>query len=243
MPRFFTDSPSKDGKLTLTGEDARHIVKALRMQPGEGVTVCNGAGTDYLCEIYETAADTVTVRILESCPSKGEPGITAALLMALPKADKMDFIVQKATELGVTKIIPFLSSRCVSRPDARSLAKKIERWQKIAAEAAKQCGRGRIPAVDAALPFADALYKAAQAQTALFLYETERVHSLRAALTQAPLSAVSIMIGPEGGFAPEEVQAALQAGLVSVSLGPRILRCETAPLAALAALMYESNNL
>lgn len=243
MPRFFMKAPPQGGSITLTGEDARHIGCALRMQPGEPLTVCDGAGTDYACVLTAVQPAAVTARVLDVQPSAGEPDIQAALYMALPKADKMELIVQKATELGATEIVPFLSSRCVSRPERKALDKKCARWRKIAAEAAGQCGRGRIPAVRDCVPFETAVKLAVGAALPLMLYEAERENSLRAALTAAPLQTVSIMVGPEGGFSPEEVAQATGAGLRSVSLGTRILRCETAPLAALAAIMYQSGNL
>ena len=163
--------------------------------------------------------------------------------MALPKGDKMDFIVQKATELGAAAIVPYAAARSVSRPDEKSMAKKTARWQKIAREAAMQCGRGVIPAVLPCVSFAEAARQAAALDLSLFLYENERQNGARAALSAETYATVGLMIGPEGGFDPAEAEEAVRAGLRSVSLGPRILRCETAPLAALAAVMYESGNL
>ena len=163
--------------------------------------------------------------------------------MALPKGDKMDFIVQKAVELGACRVVPYTAARSVSRPDAKALAKKAVRWRKIAREAAQQSGRGRVPEVADCMSFGEAVRQAGACAPALLLYENERQNSLRAALTARPFAEAALMVGPEGGFAAEEVQAACEAGLVSVSLGPRILRCETAPLAALAAVLYESGNL
>ena len=161
--------------------------------------------------------------------------------MALPKGDKMDFIVQKAVELGAYAVVPYLSKNCVSRPERTE--KKVERWRKIAAEAAKQCGRGVLPSVEGVIPFAQAVARAAAHETALFLYENEKQTGLRAALADGLGETVALLVGPEGGFAPEEAEAAADAGLKSVSLGTRILRCETAPVAALAALLYAGGNM
>lgn len=152
----------------------------------------------------------------------------------------MEFIVQKAVELGVSRIVPYLSKNCVSRPDKTE--KKVERWRKIAAEAAKQCGRGRLPEVAAVVPVAQAIAQAAESETALFFYENERRTGLRDALAGGVRDTVSLMVGPEGGFDPAEAKAAVDAGLQSVSLGTRILRCETAPIAALAAVLYAGGN-
>ena len=152
----------------------------------------------------------------------------------------MEFVIQKSVELGVRKIVPFLSKNCVSRPDKTD--KKVERWRKIAAEAAKQCGRGYLPVVTAVESAEKAFAMASDSGTALFFYEHE-TRGLRETLEgQGVSDTVSLVVGPEGGFAPEEVQAAQNAGLSSVSLGTRILRCETAPVAALAAVLYAGGN-
>lgn len=242
MPRFFTQAEPQDGCLPIEGEDAHHIARVLRMKAGDEVTICDSAGTDFDCVIETIEPGLVRCRVRDEHPSAGEPTAAVTLFMALPKADKMELIVQKAVELGASRIVPFLGARCVSRPDDKSLRKKCDRWRKIAAEAAKQCGRGRIPEVADAVSFDRAAEEAAQAGTALFFYECERETSLRDAIGGRALHTVSLMIGPEGGFALDEVERAKSAGLASVSLGKRILRCETAPLAALAAVMYESGN-
>ena len=149
--------------------------------------------------------------------------------------------MQKAVELGVSRIVPYLSKNCVSRPDKTE--KKVERWRKIAAEAAKQCGRGRLPEVAAVVPVAQAIAQAAESETALFFYENEKRTGLHDARAGGVRDTVSLMVGPEGGFDPAEARAAVDAGLQSVSLGTRILRCETAPIAALAAVLYAGGNM
>lgn len=241
MPRFFVDGQPEGGVLVLRGENAHHAGRVLRLRPGEAVTLCDGKGTDYDCTVETLEKDAVTCRVLGSHPADTEPKQQLTLFMALPKGDKMEFIVQKAVELGVSEIVPYLSKNCVSRPDKTD--KKVERWRKIAVEAAKQCGRGVLPAVHAVVPAAEAVRLAAQAETALFLYENEKQTGLRDALAGGVGKTVSLMVGPEGGFAPEEAAAAKDAGLVSVSLGTRILRCETAPVAALAAVLYAGGNM
>lgn len=241
MPRFFVDGQPEGGVLVLRGENAHHAGRVLRLRPGEAVTLCDGKGTDYDCAVETLEKDAVTCRVLGSHPADTEPKQQLTLFMALPKGDKMEFIVQKAVELGVSEIVPYLSKNCVSRPDKTD--KKVERWRKIAVEAAKQCGRGVLPAVHAVVPAAEAVRLAAQAETALFLYENEKQTGLRDALAGGVGKTVSLMVGPEGGFAPEEAAAAKDAGLVSVSLGTRILRCETAPVAALAAVLYAGGNM
>lgn len=241
MPRFFVAEQPKNGVLTLRGENAHHAGRVLRLHPGESVTLCDGQGTDFDCTIESVEKESVVCRVQSSHPAETEPRQQLTLFMALPKGDKMDFIVQKAVELGVREIVPYLSKNCVSRPDKTE--KKVERWQKIALEAAKQCGRGYLPAVGAVVSFQQAAERAAQSKTALFFYENERQTGLRDALEAGVGETVSLMIGPEGGFAPEEAAFAAETGLTSVSLGTRILRCETAPVAALAAVLYAGGNM
>lgn len=241
MPRFFVSEQPENGVLTLRGEDAHHAGRVLRLRPGESVTLCNGKGTDFDCSIETVEKDAVVCHVRDSHPAETEPRQQLTLFMALPKSDKMDFIVQKAVELGAREIVPYLSKNCVSRPDKTE--KKVERWQKIALEAAKQCGRGYLPAVGAVVSFEQAAVQAAQSQTALFFYENERQTGLHDALLHGVGETVSLMIGPEGGFAPEEAAFAAETGLTSVSLGTHILRCETAPIAALAAVLYAGGNM
>ena len=241
MPRFFVVGPPQSGVLTLEGENAHHAARVLRLRPGELVTLCDGRGTDYDCVVESVGREAVTCRVQDCHPVVTEPRQRLILFMALPKGDKMEWIVQKAVELGVSEIVPYLSKNCVSRPDRTD--KKVERWRKIAAEAAKQCGRGVLPEVGAVIPFDQAVARAVQCETALFLYENESKTGLREALADGLGNTVSLLVGPEGGFAPAEAQAAVSAGLKSVSLGTRILRCETAPVAALAAVLYAGGNM
>lgn len=241
MPRFFIADMPENGLLTLRGEDAHHAARVLRLRVGEAVTLCDGQGTDYGCTVESAAPDAVVCRVHSTQPSETEPKQRVTLFMALPKGDKMELIVQKAVELGVCAVVPYLSKNCVSRPDKPE--KKVARWQKIADEAAKQCGRGRLPTVSAVVPFDEALRLAAAHETRLFFYENEKQTGLRDALAGGVGKTVSLLIGPEGGFAPAEAEAARQAGLTSVSLGTRILRCETAPIAALSAVLYAGGNM
>ena len=162
--------------------------------------------------------------------------------MAFPKADKLEHVIQKATELGAYEIVAFPSGRCISKPDDKSLKKKLERWQKIAASAAEQSGRGRIPEVLVLPGFAAALDRAGKADKALMFYENEHATTLRMALDSGSFKSISLMTGPEGGLEPKEVQQALDAGLQVCTLGRRILRCETAPLCALSAVMYAAGE-
>lgn len=230
MPRFFTSEIEGDYAF-LTGEDAKHIFRVLRMRPGDSLTVSDGVGYDYDCRLECGDVERVEARILERRKNDTEPQVRITLFQAMPKGDKLELIIQKAVELGVSEIVPVLTKRCVSRPDAASFAKKQPRYQKIAAEAAKQCGRGIIPQVGEMMEFGAALEKMAEAEQALVFYEGggRRVGELLAPKTKN----VSLLIGSEGGFAEEEITACTVAGLQCATLGRRILRCETAPLAAL----------
>ena len=239
MTRFFV-SPEELGNdnIQLEGENASHA-KVLRLKAGEQVLVCDGAGNECLCEIMDSAFG---LKVLERRQSTTEAAVQVSVYMAFPKADKLEHVIQKATELGAYEIVAFPSGRCVSKPDEKSLKKKLERWQKIAASAAEQSGRGRIPEVLVLPSFKAALDRAAQADKALMFYENEHAVTLRMALETGDWKTVSLLTGPEGGLEEKEVELARTAGLEVCTLGSRILRCETAPLCALSAVMYAAGE-
>ena len=240
MPRFFTETIDET-KGIITGDDAKHIARVLRMKAGEKLVACDCQGRDYDCVISEVCDKQVELTVEKVYPSETEPSVKVTLYQAMPKSDKMELIIQKAVELGVSAIVPVQTKRCVSRPDAKSMAKKLERYNRIALEAAKQCGRGRIPQVLPMLDYSEAL-TAMKADERAFLFYENSTSSFRKELEQK-VSSVSIMVGAEGGFEEEEVSKALEQGIASLSLGKRILRCETAPLAALSIIMYETGNM
>lgn len=250
MPRFFvpnaqiTDAP--DGRwVTISGEDAHHISRSLRMAAGETIVVCPSDGAErgrveYHCVLEHFSDACVEARVEEIAPCRAEPPYFARLFVALSKADKLETVIQKAVECGAGEIIPFVSARCIARPGDGE-AKKQQRRQRIAAEAAKQCGRGIIPHVAQPISYSAMLREAVSADLPLFFYEGEAVCALPELLarrTCEPDCTVSLVIGAEGGFSPDEVEAAKDAGLCSVGLGTRILRCETAPIFALSCLSY-----
>ena len=240
MPRFFTETIDEN-KGIITGDDAKHIAKVLRMKAGEKLVACDCQGKDYDCVISEVSDKQVELTVEKVYASETEPTVHVTLYQAMPKSDKMELIIQKAVELGVSAIVPVQTKRCVSRPDAKSMAKKLERYNRIALEAAKQCGRGRIPQVLPMLDYSEALTEMKKDERAFLFYENS-TSSFRKELEQA-VSSVSIMVGAEGGFEEDEVNRALEQGVASLSLGKRILRCETAPLAALSIIMYETGNM
>ena len=239
MTRFFV-SPEELGSdnIQLVGENASHA-KVLRLKAGEQVLVCDGEGKECLCAVVDSSWN---LEVLERRESVSEPGVQVSVYMAFPKADKLEHVIQKATELGVYEIVAFPSARCVSKPDEKSLKKKLERWQKIAASAAEQSGRGRIPQVITLGSFQEALERAAQADKALLFYENEHAVTLRMALEEGSWSTASLLTGPEGGLEEAEVEQARKAGFQVCTLGKRILRCETAPLCALSAVMYAAGE-
>ena len=242
MPRFFVEgiAPEPGDRITLSEEDSRHVSLSLRMKRGDALTLCDGRGTDCECVAVDFAG-AVTVEVVSVSPSASEPPYGATVFQAEVKGDKFDTVIQKAVELGAARIVPFVSSHCVSRPDARDADKKRKRRERIALEAAKQCGRGTMPSVGATVPFEKAVEEAAGADLPLFCWE-QATTPLKDVLRGRDPSTVSVVIGPEGGFSEEEAKAAEEAGLVPVSLERRILRTETASGAALSVLSYEFDD-
>ena len=239
MVRFFI-SPEEmhESFLVLTGENAAHA-KVLRLKEGDVVTVCDGQGRECNCTVSDVSPGQVSLVTHGWEASQTEPEVRVRIFMAFPKADKLEHVIQKATELGASEITAFPSARCVSRPEQRAWEKKLVRWQKIAAAAAEQSGRGRIPLVTVLPTYEAALREAAQAVLPILFYENEENRTLSMVLAgRAGLRSVSLMTGPEGGLEPEEVQQACRAGLEVCTLGRRILRCETAPLCAISAVMF-----
>ena len=238
-PRFFAHT---DGDTAvITGDDARHIGTVLRMKAGELAVLCDGEGEDCLCRISAVSKELVELEVLDRQRNEAEPDVFVTLYQCVPKGDKMDFIVQKAVELGVSKIIPVLSKRCVSRPDEKSFAKKIQRWQKIAEEAAKQCGRGKIPEIGEQKEFRTAVTEYSQSKRGILFYECGGAPLSE--IVDGSVRDIGVFVGSEGGFEAEEAAFAQEKGIIAATLGKRILRCETAPLAALAVLMNLTGNM
>lgn len=242
MVRFFVAPEELLGDtLTLTGENAQHA-KVLRLKQGEEVLVCDGQEQECLCAVQSTGSGQLVLDVKERREPASEASVKVSVYMAFPKADKLEHVIQKATELGAFEIIAFPSARCISRPDDKSLKKKLERWQKIALSAAGQSGRGRIPQVLTLSSYQEALHRAATADKALLFYENEQAVTLKMALSGGGYQTVSLLTGPEGGLEETEVAQAREAGLQVCTLGKRILRCETAPLCALSAVMYDAGE-
>ncbi len=242
MPKFFAEKENiTDSTILLDGEEAKHILRVLRMQVGDCLTVCDGEGMDYEAEIEKTEKNFLTARILEKKPSPAESRVKITLFQCLPKASKMEYVIQKCTELGIYKIIPCISERCVVKLNSEADAeKKVERWQSVAKAAAKQSGRGILPQVETPVTFAEAVKMLGQYSLAFIPYENERDVTLKTLLRDAQaLKDAAFIIGPEGGFAPQEIELALKNGIRPVTLGSRILRTETAGEAVVSMMNYE----
>ena len=242
MPRFFMAGTNiLGGMAIMKGRDAEHV-HVLRMRPGEDMIICDGQGTDYKCRLVKADKEQVEAEVIEVVRCPAEPSVKVTVLCGLPKGDKTDYIIQKCVEAGAYEILFFSSSRCIAKLGNEE--KKLERWQRIAEEAAKQSGRGIIPQVGWAGELADAFDVAVKKDVSLFMYETGEREAMGDVLeANKSVSTAAIVTGPEGGFAPFEAELAKIVGLHLCSMGERILRCETAPVVALTAAMYATGNL
>ena len=240
MPRFFVNEIDENN-IVLTGDDARHIGRSLRMKPGEPVTVCC-CGTDYFCTIDRITSDEVYLALTEKQICAAEPDVELTLFQAVPKLDKLEYIIQKSVELGVSRIVPVLTRRCISRPDPKDFAKKLQRLNKIAEEAAKQSGRGIIPVVEPITDLNGMLEMIKSIDRTILLYE-EQGGCRFGEVELSDIRSAALIVGSEGGFDREEAERIVSAGATQVWLGKRILRCETAPITAISILMFLTNNM
>ncbi len=239
MNRFFVKKDDiRDNSALITGEDLKHISKVLRMAPGDKVMLCDGEGYQYLAEISEITKDCVRLEILNGERCAAEPSRRITLYQGLPKGDKMELIVQKCVELGISEIVPVAAERSIVKIKPGEFGGKRTRYQRVAYEAAKQCGRGRIPEVADLTTFKVA--DMTRHDLIIIAYEDEKGTTLKS-LLRANMQAgdIAIVIGPEGGLESSEVELLIQKGGKAVTLGPRILRTETAGMAALAMILYE----
>ena len=244
MRRFFVPPGTVAGReVVLPPELARRLAKVLRLQRGDRVVLADGSGRDYEVELKEVSARAASAFVVGERPSPLEPSVELVLYQSLVRPQRFELVLEKGTEIGVSRFVPLLSGRAQVRTAAGS--QRAQRWRRIVTEAAEQCGRGRVPAVDPPAPFEEAVRSATPRRTGpglrLIPWEGERSQGLRSylrALEERPAS-VSLIIGPEGGFAEEEVELARGAGCVPVSLGPRILRSETAGIVTAALVMHE----
>ena len=239
MQKLFIDY-TPENEIILDGEKARHIAKSLRMRVGDMLIINDSSGNDFGCKIEEITKDTVRLSVCYKQAVSCEPDCSVTIYQGNPKGSKLEDIIQKCVELGAVRIVPVLTKRCVSRPDEKSSKKKNERYNKIALEAAQQSGRGIVPEVGELIPLEQAA-KEDSSDIKIVFYEGggEPLKTL----VDKDAKSVSIYIGPEGGFEKDEVELLVSGGAKPATLGKRILRTQTAPVAALSAIMLITNNL
>lgn len=240
MPTFFVQRKNISADTAvLSGTEAGHMLRTLRLRTGDSFYAFDEDGRRYRMRIMEATSRSLRAEVLETFPPEPPPDVAIILLVGLPKADKMDFILEKSTELGCSRVIPFRSSRTIPRLDAQDARRRLLRWERVALSAAKQCGSGRVPDISPLLPFADALRAGATSDGKVLFYEGEGRFGLGKVLAGfSGVRSVSLLIGPEGGFSEDEVGEAERAGFVRAGLGSRILRVETAAVAAISMTMY-----
>lgn len=245
MHRFFVDSENINSKeVIIDGEDIKHIKASLRLEIEDEIEVSNKEGTDYRCKIRQINNDNIVCEIIETYKSEAESDIDIILFQGLPKSTKMELIIQKSTELGVKKIVPLASERCVVKiHDKKKEKKRIERWARIAQEAAKQSKRGIIPEISSIVSFKDALEILKDEDLVIVPYENEENLGIKTVLKNTTSKRINIIIGPEGGFEESEIEALKEINSKIVTLGPRILRTETAGFTTSALILYELGDL
>ncbi|MCL1926412.1 MAG: 16S rRNA (uracil(1498)-N(3))-methyltransferase [Syntrophorhabdaceae bacterium] len=240
MPTFLVERKNIAGDVALlSGAEAGHMLRSLRLSVGDTFHAFDEEGTRYRMRILEATSRSLRAEVLEMFEPEPAPSVAVTLLVGLPKADKMDFILEKATELGVSRVIPFRSSRAIPRVDPLDAKKRLLRWERVALAAAKQCGSGRMPEISGIVSYNEALLRAAAYDEKVIFYEGERNFSLKSILSgMRGMKNIALLVGPEGGFSPAEVRDAVKAGCRLAGLGSRILRVETAALAVLSMAMY-----
>lgn len=245
MHRFFVAPEQINGRqFSITGGDVHHIGRVLRLVPGDRIAIVTGEGRTFTGELTAVREDKVTGSLQEELLIRAEPSVRVTVYQGLPKGDKMDLIIQKCTEIGVTRIVPVATERAVVKIRPEKAGARVVRWQKIAAAAAQQSGRTIIPAVDDVFTFQAAVGEADRYDLSILPWETARENSLKQILRKAgPVRSLAVFIGPEGGFAREEAAAAAAGGFVPVTLGPRLLRTETAAIITAALALYELDDL
>lgn len=244
MPKFFVKTNQiNQNKIQIIGEDVKHITQVLRAKIGEELILCNiETNQNYLSKIQQITSEFIICDIIKTLQSEAEMGVEVTIFQGLPKADKMEYIIQKNTELGVKQIIPLILTRCVAKLDKKDEAKKIERWQKIALSAAKQSGRDYVPQIQAPITISKLCEKLSEFDLSLLAYENEQTNTLKNELTKIKNKKtlkIAAIIGPEGGIDSKEVQMLEQAGAKIITLGKRILRTETASTMIMSNIIYE----
>lgn len=246
MDRFFVDIKNVDlenKKCFIEGEDVKHISKVLRCSIGESLEICDGNNNEYICEISDISKNTICLDIIEKINIDRESKLKVKIYQGLPKGQKLELILQKLTEIGVAEIIPVITKRSIAKIDDKKEDKKIERWERIIYEGAKQSKRGIIPKLKGPLTFKEALLDIKNNDVNIVPYEKESSRSIKKALRGLNINSIGIFIGPEGGFDEEEIKILEELDAMPVTLGPRILRTETAPIVAASIVLYELSDL
>lgn len=246
MPKFFVTSEDiHQEEIKITGKDVNHIKNVLRKKIGEELTICNqDHSTDYLCNIIEMEEDSIQCHIIKQLETNSEANIKVSIFQGLPKADKMEWVIQKAVELGVYDITPIEMKRCVVKLTDKDKIKKLQRWQKIAEVAAKQSGRNRIPSINKIQSIKNICNLCSDYDIVIVAYENEKENKLKYELQKLkdlPTEdfKIAVLIGPEGGIDSSEIELLKEKGVKIVTLGNRILRTETVALNVLSIIMYE----
>ncbi len=246
MPKFFVSQDNiENNQVKIIGEDVNHIKNVLRKKKGDKITICNRDNSiDYLCEIAESTEEEIICNIMENLKTNAEANSKVTIFQGLPKADKMELIIQKAVELGVYDIVPVEMKRCVVKLTEKDKGKKLQRWQKIAEVAAKQSGRNRIPQIQNIIPLKNICHLCQEYDIVIVAYENEKENKLKYELEELKRKQISdlriaILIGPEGGIDKEEIDLLKEKEAKIVTLGDRILRTETVALNVLSIIMYE----
>ena len=246
MARFFISEVSSEGKTAvITGPDVKHIGKVLRLGPGSQVGLVDGEGREFAAKIREITNKEVICDITAENEAAVESPVDVTLYQGLPKGDKMDLIIQKSTEIGVIRIVPVICERTIVKLDKKKTAGRLTRWQRVAEEAAKQSRRTVVPEVSAPLMFPAAMKEISTDVLGIMPWEEERAVGIKSVLKKYRVfpARAAVFIGPEGGFTKEEVKTAQTAGILPVSMGPRIMRTETAGIVAVTAILYEIGDL
>lgn len=230
------------GRRVVTGDDYRYLFRALRLAVGDALELFDGAGWCAEAQVIAVSAERAELEVAAPRPATAEPALVVTALIALIKGERLDWCVQKLTELGVSRVVPVQAARSVVKLAGDRAHKRHQRLESIARDAARQCGRAAVPVIESVSPLAPAL-AACDAALRLVLDESDRRLGLRERLAGGRFGSIALLVGPEGGFAPEELSAAHSAGFESVGLGPRILRAETAAIAAVAAVLFACGDL
>ncbi len=239
MPKFFTNKNEiKEDSIIIKGEDAKHISQVLRYKIGDILEIGDGEGVDYTSEISELSKKEVVLKVLEKKESIGEPLVKITLFQCLPKGSKMDLIIQKCVELGVTEIVPFISEFSMVKVNDK-IDNKIERYQKVSETASKQSRRGIIPKISKPLKFEDALNLSKDFDLSLIAYEKEDKKSIKDLRNIKNIKNICVFVGSEGGFSESEITKSIEYGVIPITLGNRILRTETAGMVLTNLLIYE----